>query len=149
MVNAAVKVLVIATFILLCPGLSADTIRQLKLGVTVTGLTPLQGQAIVSLFNEKKRFLKKPMKMITEPVPDDDRLSVVFNDLEPGVYAVSVIYDMDSDGELDTGIFRIPSEPIGVSNNVRSKFGPPKWKKAQFELQEDMHMDIQVMDAID
>jgi len=140
---------VITACILLSSAVSAFADSKLNLRVTVTGLIPLQGQAIVSLFDEKKQFLKRPLKMIRQTVPDSDRLSVEFEGLEPGVYAVSVVYDMDSDGELDTGIFRIPSEPIGVSNNVRSKFGPPRWSKARFDLKEDMHLEIQVMNAID
>lgn len=87
--------------------------------------------------------------MTRRPVPDSDRLSVEFEGLAPGAYAVSVVYDEDADGELDTGMFRIPSEPIGVSNNVRSKFGPPGWKKAKFDLVQDTQLEIQVMEAID
>ena len=122
---------------------------EVSLKVTVTGLEPLQGQAIVSLFNEKKQFLKQPLEMIAQAVPDSDSLMVEFESLEAGVYAVSVVYDLDGDGELDTGFFSIPSEPIGVSNNVRSKFGPPRWKKAKFDLEQDMHLEIEVADAID
>lgn len=129
--------------------LTAAEENHLVLKITVTGLVPGHGQAIVSLFSEKKQFLRQPLRMTSQPVPDSDRLSVEFEGLEPGIYAVSVVYDEDSDGELDTGMFRIPSEPIGVSNNVRSKFGPPRWKKAKFELEEDMHLEIQVADAID
>jgi len=128
--------------------LSAAAGNEIKLRVTVEGLVPHEGQAIVSLFNEEDQFLGTPMKMIREPVADSDRLSVEFEGLRAGVYAVSVIYDVDGDGELDTGMFRIPKEPIGVSNNVRSKFGPPKWKKANFDLEDDMHLTIQVLDAI-
>ncbi|MFC1740632.1 DUF2141 domain-containing protein [Pseudomonadota bacterium] len=134
--------------LLLMVALSAAAGNEIKLRVTVEGLVPHEGQAIVSLFNEEDQFLGTPMKMIREPVADSDRLSVEFEGLRAGVYAVSVIYDVDGDGELDTGMFRIPKEPIGVSNNVRSKFGPPKWKKANFDLEDDMHLTIQVLDAI-
>ena len=140
--------LLTACFLML-PVSIATSSGAFSLKVTVEGLNPLQGQAIVSLFNEKKQFLKQPLDMITLEVPDSNNLTVEFEGLEAGVYAVSAIYDLDSDGELDTGMFRIPSEPIGVSNNVRSKFGPPRWKKAKFELKEDTHLEIQVADAID
>lgn len=60
---------------------------------------------------------------------------------------MSVFYDEDNDGELDTGLFRIPKEPVGSSNNARSKFGPPEWKDTHFDLENDMHVTIQVADA--
>ena len=30
----------------------------------------------------------------------------------------------------------IPKEPYGFSNNARSKWGPPKYEAARFDLQE-------------
>ena len=32
------------------------------------------------------------------------------------------------------GMFGIPEEPYGISNNAINKFGPPKWKKAKFSF---------------
>ena len=122
--------------------------ETVTLTITATGLTPLQGQIFVSLFDEEKLYLKKPLMRLNEPVKDSDTLDVEFNELKPGDYAVSIFYDEDNDGELDTGMFRIPKEPVGFSNNARGKFGPAKWKHTNFQVDQDTHITIQLADAI-
>jgi len=36
-----------------------------------------------------------------------------------------IVYDEDNSGELDTGLFGIPTELVGFSNNAKGLFGPP------------------------
>jgi uncharacterized protein (DUF2141 family) len=86
--------------------------------------------------------------VLREEVGDGESLIVVFPGLDEGQYAVSVVYDQDSDGKMATGMFGIPKEPVGFSNNARGKFGPAKWKQTHFYLAGDMRISIQVMDAI-
>ncbi len=122
--------------------------ETVTLTVTATGLTPQQGQIFLSLFDGKKNYLKKPLKRLSESVKDSDSLDLEFEGLEPGYYAVSAFYDEDNDGELDTGMFRIPKEPVGFSNNARGKFGPAKWKHTNFQVDQDTHITIQLADVI-
>lgn len=119
------------------------------LTVTVTGLAPNQGHVDVTLYDDKENYLKNPLVTGREKVLGNDSMDVVFTDLPIGTYAASVYYDLDNDGELDTGMFRIPSEPVGFSNNARGKFGPAKWKKTRFELSEDSRITVQVVNALD
>lgn len=119
------------------------------LTVTVTGLAPNQGHVDVTLYDDKENYLKNPLVTGREKVLGNDSMDVVFTDLAIGTYAASVYYDLDNDGELDTGMFRIPSEPVGFSNNARGKFGPAKWKKTRFELSEDSSITVQVVNALD
>lgn len=118
------------------------------LEITVTGLTPNDGQVVASLFDEKKKYLKKSVSTLRESANGTDKLILEFTDLAIGEYAVSVFYDLDSDGELDTGFMRIPKEPIGFSNNARGKFGPAKWKHTSFRVDHDLQMTIHVAPAI-
>ena len=64
-------------------------------------------------------------------------------ELPPGRYAVSVLHDEDSDGELDTGLFGIPKEGFGASTRVR-RLGPPRWEDCAFELTEDATLPIRM-----
>jgi len=59
---------------------------------------------------------------------------LTFENQPPGEYAVTVVYDRNKDGKLNTGLFRIPTEKIGFSNNASRRFGPAKWSAAKFEL---------------
>lgn len=117
--------------------------------ITATGLTPQQGQIFVSLFDGEEQYLKKTLMRLNEPVGDSGTLDVRFEGLEPGDYAVSVFYDEDNDGELDTGLFRIPKERVGFSNNARGKFGPAKWKKTRFQVAQDTHITIRLVNAVE
>ena len=61
--------------------------------------------------------------------------SVTFSvDLEPGVYGMRVMQDLDDDGEMDTNFMGIPTEPWAFSNNAVGNFGPPAWGSIQFEM---------------
>lgn len=122
---------------------------RVTLTVSVTGVTPNKGEVVASIFDEKKKWLKKPLLEGRREVRGGDSVDIVFTDLATGEYAVSIYYDLDDDGEMDTGLFGIPSEPVGFSNNARGKFGPAKWKHAMFLLEEDMTHPIQVVNAID
>lgn len=70
--------------------------------------------------------------------------ALVFVDLPAGSYAVSIIYDRDADGELDTNFLGIPTEPFGFSNNATALFGPPSWQDANFVLRSDMEIHIEL-----
>ncbi|WP_448548282.1 DUF2141 domain-containing protein [Thalassotalea fusca] len=76
---------------------------------------------------------------------DKDTEQVVFSQISPGSYAVSVFYDVNNNSELDTSIFGIPKEPTGVSNNVVGKIGPPAFSDAQINIDEhDKEITIKV-----
>ena len=55
-------------------------------------------------------------------------------------YALTVFYDADGDGELDTNFIGIPKEPFAMSNNAVAKFGPPKYNEAVFTLGAEPHI---------
>ena len=53
---------------------------------------------------------------------------------DAGRYAIRLFHDRDDDGELDTDLLGIPSEPYGFSNNAPARFGPPDFEAAAFEI---------------
>jgi uncharacterized protein (DUF2141 family) len=60
--------------------------------------------------------------------------SVTVTGLPPGRYAVQAFLDENSNGEVDRGLFGIPKEGIGFSNDARIKLGPPKFEEAAFSF---------------
>ena len=66
-------------------------------------------------------------------VRSNGTLSCTFPELPPGAYAITCFHDINGNGELDTNLFGIPTEPYGVSNNVRPKFRAPRWDETRFE----------------
>jgi len=53
-------------------------------------------------------------------------------ELPEGRYAIGVFHDANRNNRLDTGLFGIPKEQFGFSNNAMGRFGPPSFEAASF-----------------
>ncbi len=68
---------------------------------------------------------------------EGDAVTVTFDGLEPGEYAVRLFHDVNDDGEMNTNPFGMPTEPYAFSNDARGRFGPAKWEAAKFTVTAD------------
>ena len=91
-----------------------------------------KGVAQVGLFNTETSFLDKVYKGKAVKIKDQKAIAI-FTDIPDGTYAISVFHDKNEDEKLNT-FLGIPTEKYAASNNAPSKFGPPKWKDAKFEV---------------
>jgi uncharacterized protein (DUF2141 family) len=57
-----------------------------------------------------------------------------FDAVQPGRYAVSVLHDRNANRRIDTGFKGIPTEPWGVSRNVRPLLREPRFDEAAIEV---------------
>lgn len=140
-----INLLCIALIFSLC--FSANTSAQQagdSLIVLVKGAKANTGQAIASLFTTADNYLINPVVEQILPINKSGGTQFVFTGLTAGVYAISVVHDEDSNGELNTGLFGIPSEFVGFSNNVRGTFGPPSFEKAAFSFPEMWKISIKL-----
>ncbi len=120
----------------------AYTQEALTLTVEVYGATPRTGQALGSLFDSEETYLKNPIRETIVAIDEAGRARLTFDGLSAGTYAVSVVYDEDSDGKLDTGFLGIPTESIAMSNNAAARFGPPGFEKTSFEMKANKTIEI-------
>ncbi len=65
-----------------------------------------------------------------------ENVKIEFENLNYGQYAIAILHDEDSNDEMKTGIFGIPKEGYGISNNVKGRFGPPSFNDAKINLKE-------------
>lgn len=101
--------------------------------VNFTGIKSNKGKLLVALYNTETSFLKKPFK--TAIVPIENLKSIVtFKNIPVGEYAISAFHDENDNKKMDTYFFKVPKEPIGISNNVKGFYGTPKYKDAKFTL---------------
>ncbi len=133
---------------LLCGMISISlcALCQTKLQVTVTHIKGQKGDIIVGIFDNDKDFLKKPIEARTTKALGDS-ITVVFENIKPGKYAVSVIHDANRNKELDKNKLGIPKEGFGFSNNVIGAMGPPSFESAQIDLSpalKDLDIDIKM-----
>ena len=107
-----------------------------NLHVEVLGLKNMKGQLGILVFENSEGFPvehDKALRQIMIPI-DQDQIKYTFDNLPFGEYAVAVMHDENLNEELDTNFLGIPKEGTGVSNNIKSKMGPPKFKDASFNL---------------
>ncbi len=121
--------------------------EDLTLKVQVVGATPSKGQIVLSLFDSPNRHLKKPLVSLRQNVNANGEATFQLSGLEDSQYSVSVFYDEDQDGELNTNFIGIPTELIGFSNNARGRFGPPSFDQTKFSPSSELPIKIRLSSA--
>lgn len=128
----------------LIAGLAVNVMAQTKLQVTVKNIKGHKGDILVGLFDNDKDF---PRNAIDGKVAkaSGNEITVVFENVKPGKYAVSVLHDANRNKDLDKNKLGIPKEGFGFSNNAMGAIGPPSFEKAQIDLQPDQKdLDISI-----
>lgn len=105
---------------------------QNTIEVEIINFASDKGVAQIGLFNTESSFLDKVYKRKEVKIKDKKAVAI-FTDIPDGTYAISVFHDKNKDEKLNT-FLGIPTENYAASNNAPSKFGPPKWKDAKFEV---------------
>ncbi|MEI6767104.1 MAG: DUF2141 domain-containing protein [Bacteroidota bacterium] len=100
--------------------------------IIIKGCRTTGGKALVALYNKSNGFMKKePLRNASEIIKSN-QLTVQFDSLGKGNYAVAIIHDENGNGILDKNDMGIPVEGYGFSNDARGTFGPPEFKDAKF-----------------
>ena len=102
----------------------------------VKGLRNQKGRLGISLFRSAEGFpgdAKKAYRRSWQQIGSDS-VDMNLEGVPFGEYAVAVLHDEDLDGVLGRGLFGIPTEGAGKSNNPTPRFGPPRYEDARFTL---------------
>lgn len=96
--------------------------------VTIQGTRSGNGYLYVALFSTPAGFPDgdysiQHIKLKAAPEP----LTVVFNDLAPGTYAVGAYHDENNNRRLDTDFIGYPTEGYALSNGIRAVFSRPRF----------------------
>ena len=107
-----------------------------NLKVVVNNIKSKTGQVGFFLFNSRDAFPTHTEKALLSGVVKTSGNSVeyTFTNLTFGTYAVYVFHDEDNDKKLKTNFIGMPKEGMGVSNNAKGHFGPPKYTDAKFDF---------------
>ncbi|MEH2062879.1 MAG: DUF2141 domain-containing protein [Nostoc sp.] len=140
-----VSILLLAVLGNLAWSFSAKANFNGKLTVEIDGLKNKQGQVCASIFGssegfpgDRDRVLQKQCTKITD-IP----LTITFENLKAGSYAVAVFHDRNNDRILNTNILGIPKEGFGFSRNPEVRTRAPKFGEAAF-LVAGPDTDIQI-----
>ena len=99
---------------------------QATLKIVVRHIQADKGSIVVEIYNSETGFLKKPVASETQKA-SSGTMEFSFN-IPAGLYAVAVYQDLNGNKKLDAGLFHIPKEPFGFSNNYRPSFSAPDYK---------------------
>jgi uncharacterized protein (DUF2141 family) len=103
--------------------------------VTVTGLKNPAGGVYIGLYATPSKFLNgtqvdamKKVRASTGPI------TVSFDNLPPGTYAVGAYHDENYNDHLDTNFIGLPTEGYALSNGVRAVMAKPTFQQAAFTI---------------
>lgn len=109
--------------------------KQGTLVVEVKGIKQPTGNVQVGLYNNASGFGQKEKAIMGKIVSvSGNSVRVSLPALPHGTYAICVFHDKNENGKLDTGLFGVPTEAYGFSNNVRGTFGMPAFDDAKFSF---------------
>jgi uncharacterized protein (DUF2141 family) len=103
----------------------------------------------IGVFASAKDFLKdtQTFKDYSISVPENQTsVSLVIDDLPEGEYAIALYQDRNEDKRLNRNFLGIPTEPFGVSNNIKPMFAPPSYDDCRFRFYADQTLTIGLVD---
>jgi uncharacterized protein (DUF2141 family) len=115
--------------------LAAAPAQAARIIVTVSGIKSAAGGVYVGLYATPSKFLNgtqvdamRKVRASTGPV------TVVFDNLPPGTYAVGAYHDENNNDHLDTDFVGLPTEGYALSNGVRAVMSKPTFHQAAFTV---------------
>ena len=124
----------IGTMVLLIRPMRADLALTGDLNVAIEGLQNTQGVVCLKIFSGRRGFPSENINVADEACVAIDTmpLTVTFDDLAFGNYAIALYHDSNGDGQFNRGTFGIPVEGFGFSNNPAIRMGPAEFEEAMF-----------------
>jgi uncharacterized protein (DUF2141 family) len=98
--------------------------------VAVTGVRTPKGSVHVEICDQAT-FLKDCRWTGDAPAVQGTTI-VTVRDVPAGIYAAQAFHDKNGNHEIDRGLFGIPLEGVGFSNDARIRMSPPHFDEASF-----------------
>jgi len=106
------KLFLLCVLLFVVEGLFAENINTT---IEINGVTVNGGLVYVSVYSNENDY--KDDKAFTSFILQPIKTTLTHSlDLSNGEYVVSVFQDVNGDGEVNSGLFGIPSEPVGKTN---------------------------------
>lgn len=108
------------------------------LNVEIIGVASDSGEVHVALYDNPAGFPKsKGMLIETEVLIKNDVALATFENLTAGRFAIAIYHDENSNNKFDQGLFGIPLEDFGFSNDATVFLSPPDFEDAAFDVLEN------------
>ena len=110
-----------------------------SLTVNLYGFSSWNGLVRLALFDSSEYWPEdkdNAVLALSAPI-EGDTVVIEISALAPGEYAIAAFHDEDGDAVFDRGLFGVPTERYGFSNNARGSTGPPDYEDALFTVAGD------------
>jgi uncharacterized protein (DUF2141 family) len=128
------KIILLIALMAIGNSVSAQTA---KLVVQIDKLKNDEGTVHVTLKDSARKIVAEKDVQISNRMAE-----AVFDELDPGKYAVRVYHDENSNGRLDRALLGIRKESWGVSNDSLQTFGPARFRRMLIDVKEDKRIVI-------
>jgi uncharacterized protein (DUF2141 family) len=114
---------------------AANEASAARIVITITGLKSNEGGIYVGLYATPSKFLNGTQVDVMRKVRASTApITVVFDNLRPGTYAVGAYHDENNNDHLDTNFVGLPTEGYALSNGVRAVISKPTFQQAAFTI---------------
>ncbi|GAO41355.1 DUF2141 domain-containing protein [Flavihumibacter petaseus] len=102
----------------------------------ISNLDKKKGKVYIAWYISQDGFLTREKAVLHKIVPVDkqDSITVTFDGVKDGTYAVSIFLDQNDNGKLDTNGLGIPKEDYGFSNNVLPMTRAATFEESKFDV---------------
>jgi uncharacterized protein (DUF2141 family) len=115
--------------------------KGITISVTIDNVKNDTGKVMLAL-HTSETFMKGKGIKNTETEIKDGKVTITFENVLPGDYAIMALHDENENGRMDFQDNGMPLESYGISNNVMS-FGPPVYDDAKFKVEgENLELNI-------
>lgn len=123
---------------------TTTTTKTYQLTVVIPNVSHREGTLHVGLANDNATFSGESFKAQTVAVPASGAVTVAFDGLPEGKYAVRIFQDLNDNKKMDFN-GQMPGEPFGFSN-ISMLMGPPSYTDAAFDLSADKAIEVMMME---
>ena len=104
--------------------------------ITATGLRNHKGVVRACMTAEVAHFpsCKNPALSYHAVGDAAGSVTLTFEGVKPGRYAVALLHDENGNGKADRAAMMIPREGFGFSRDAKVRLGPPRFGEAAFDL---------------
>ena len=117
-----------------------------KLILNVENVKPAEKSVIyIGIYDNKDSFAIQGKEVFGKQVKvkDQSSLTVSFEDLPAGTYAIAVFHDSNNNGKLDKNWLGVPTEGYGFSN-ATGTLGPPDFQDAIVNLKKGYITELNI-----
>lgn len=136
MIRRSLELFVVTLFTFMVSGKSFNA--QQTHTLVINNLGNKKGVLHIGWYNNAGDFRKPDKAVLSRSVAVEGKetVSVVFENVREGSYAIAVFLDINGDKKINTNMLGIPRERYGFSNNVYPAFRAANFKEASFEINE-------------